>query len=184
MNLSEHFETTARGNPPAALSPCNTELWIPVPKQLIFTCKEVLENPFSEILLVSFVFSLFLFLTPTSTVGFSHNLIPVPLTKRLFYTMVPSIPCATQTNFLFALVTTLYFWVLPECNIYNLTWTLPSEKQEQHLFQFQAQLETASFAVAHDFLNLSPFGLTHARIHACLKSRLYFKNKPRQFRPF
>lgn len=49
MNLSEHFETTERGNPPASLNPCNTELRIPVPKQLIFTSKEALGNPFSEI---------------------------------------------------------------------------------------------------------------------------------------
>ena len=49
MNLSEHFETTERGNPPASLSPCDTELWIPVPKQLIFTCKDFPAPPFSKI---------------------------------------------------------------------------------------------------------------------------------------
>lgn len=51
----------------------------------------------------------------------------------------------------------------------------PSEQQEQQLFQFQVQFETASFEVAPNFLKLSPFGLTYARIHACLKSDLYFK---------
>lgn len=51
----------------------------------------------------------------------------------------------------------------------------PSEQQEQQLFQFQVQFETASFEVAPNFLKLLPFGLTYARIHACLKSDLYFK---------
>jgi len=79
MNLSERFETTEQGNPPASLSPCDTEVRIPVPKQLIFICKEA--NPFSEIHLDSpSLFCLLPFLTPTSIFGLSHNLMPVPLT--------------------------------------------------------------------------------------------------------
>lgn len=60
----------------------------------------------------------------------------------------------------------------------------PSEQQEQQLFQFQVQFETASFVVAHNFLKLSPFGLTHARICACLKSDLYFKVQTKMIQAF
>lgn len=55
---------------------------------------------------------------------------------------------------------------------------------EQQLFQFQVQFEAASFAVAHNFLKLSPFGLTHAEIHACLESDLYFKVQTKTIQAF
>lgn len=57
-------------------------------------------------------------------------------------------------------------------------------RSEQQLFQFQLQFEAAPFAVAHNFLKLSPFGLTHAGIHACLKSDLYFKVQTKTIQAF
>lgn len=119
MNLSEHFETTERGNPPASLSPCDTELWIPVPKQLIFTCKEALENPFSEIPLDSP--GLFCLLpVPFSYTHHDIWAFPQSYPRAINIKAVPFLPHAIQTNFLSASVTTLYFWVFPERNIYNL----------------------------------------------------------------
>lgn len=116
MNLSEHFETTDRGNPPASLSPCDTELWIPAPKQLIFTCKEALENPSSEIPLGSP--GLFCLLS----VHFSYTHLdiwafPQSSPRAINIKDVPALPRATQNNFPSASVTTFYFWVLPGCNI-------------------------------------------------------------------
>lgn len=116
MNLSEHFETTERGNPPASLSPCDAELWIPAPKQLIFACKEAVENPSSEIPLDSpglfCLLSVHFFYTHLDIWAFPQSS-PCAINIKA----VPALQCATQTNFLSASVTTFYFWVLPECNI-------------------------------------------------------------------